>query len=355
MMKSLLRLRSRWFLAAGAALATFVGASAAFAQGTWTALAPVIGSTGNPEPTEGMAVGRVGQTIIAAYGFANSEGGITNLTRLYDIDTNAWHLGADAPLPRRKELAYGETAFDGLFYTAGGLDNSGALQNLERYDPVNNAWTTLSPMPTARGGSAGAVLGVEGTGSGALYVMGGRTSVGGPCTGPAMDTVERYDIATDTWTTVAPLPSPRSDLAAVARGGKIYVFGGCNLTVVEGVPTAVFSSEVDVYNPNTNTWTPLAPMPTARASLVADIVGNLIFAIDGINAASANATLDINEVYNVAHNTWVNDGAPDLTARGEAGVVSHGGRIYVLGGGPYGISTSDNNVFNPVPISFFAH
>ena len=40
-------------------------------------------------------------------------------------------------------------------------------------------------------------------------------------------TVERYDIASGVWTTVAPLPSARSNLAAAAVGGKIYVFGGC--------------------------------------------------------------------------------------------------------------------------------
>src|SRR5215831_8543765 len=113
-------------------------------------------------------------------------------------------------------------------------------------------------MPTARAGSAAAVV------DDAIFVLGGRLSGNGPCSGggPFLDTVERYDIATDTWTAVAPLPSPRSDLAAVNHGGKIFVFGGCNNTG--------FLSDVDMYDPETNTWTTgLAPMPTARATFVA--------------------------------------------------------------------------------------
>jgi hypothetical protein len=40
-------------------------------------------------------------------------------------------------------------------------------------------------------------------------------------------TTRIYDIASGTWSAVAPLPSARSDLAAKTKGGKIYVFGGC--------------------------------------------------------------------------------------------------------------------------------
>src|SRR2546425_1201496 len=53
----------KWFLAIVAgALGTFTAAQAGYAQGTWTALAPVA-----PTPTEGMTVGGVGQVIVGAY------------------------------------------------------------------------------------------------------------------------------------------------------------------------------------------------------------------------------------------------------------------------------------------------
>lgn len=307
------------------------------AQGNWTELTPL------PTPSEGMASGRVGDTIIAAYGYAPLAGGDSVLTRLFDIDTNSWHMGANAPGPVRSEEAYGEGAFDGMLYVAGGRCSDascpgGVTAAVERYDPVNNTWAILSPMTTPRAAAAEAFV------QGKLYVIGGRSVGGGPCTGGALSTVERYDIQTDTWTTVASLPSARSDLAAVAHGGKIYVFGGCN-------SSSGYLNNVDVYDPNTNTWSPLQSMPTARASLVADVVGNLIFAIGGINPTK----LAINEVYNIAHDKWVSDGANDLALRAEADAVSHGGKVYVIGGGPYGDSVNVNDAFVPTPIGYFNH
>ena len=157
-----------------------------------------------------------------------------------------------------------------------------------------------------------------------------------------MGTVERYDIDTDTWSTVAPLPNPRSDLAAVAHGGKIFVFGGCTGTA--SAPSV--TNEVDMYDPQTNTWaTGLTPMPTARASLVAGHSGDQVYAIGGTDGASAK---NVNEVYDISRDSWSSN-TPMPTPRQEAGAHSHGGRIYVVGGAQpaFGSSTDANEVFKP--------
>jgi N-acetylneuraminic acid mutarotase len=313
-------------LLATAALALLVAASVVYAQGTWTTLQPL------PEPTEGLALGHVGNVIIAAYGLDNVSGD-TNLTRLYDISSDSWSFGAEAPLPPRSESAYGDTTHGGSFYVIGGRADGGVLNNLERYDPATDTWTTLTPMTTARAAAAAAVQ------DDAIYVIGGRESGSGPCSGGALDVVERYDIATDTWTTVAPLPSPRSDAAAVEHGGKIYVFGGCS--------DAGFLNEVLVYNPVTDTWSSLTPMPTARASLVANVIGDNVYAIGGF---AGDGPLDVNEVYNIPSDSW-STAEPIPVGRGEAGIVSHGGRVYVVGGGQpaFGSPTDANEVFKPNP------
>src|SRR5712692_4872197 len=305
--------RRKWFLAIVAgALGTLTAGQAAHAQGTWTALTPV-----SPSPMEGMTVGGVGQIIVAAYGFSPVPGN-TNQTLLYNINTDSWSTGAPAPLPARAEAAYGETTHGGFLYVIGGGNSGVALSDLQRYDPVLDAWTTLASMNTARAGAAAAVI------DDGIYVIGGRQSTGGPCSGgPYLTTVEKYDVDTNTWSTVAQLPTPRYDLAAVAHGGKIYVFGGCNSTGVTG--------EVDMYDPQTNTWTTtgLMPMSTARASFVAGHSGGKVYAIGGtIDGVSLS---NLNEVYDIASNSWSNNTAMTM-ARQEAGVSSHGGRIYVVGG-----------------------
>jgi len=321
----------KWFLAIVAgALGTLTAGQAAHAQGTWTALTPV-----SPSPMEGMTVGGVGQIIVAAYGFSPVPGN-TNQTLLYNINTDSWSTGAPAPLPARAEAAYGETTHGGFLYVIGGGNSGVALSDLQRYDPVLNAWTTLAPMPTARAGAAAAVI------DDGIFVIGGRQSTSGPCSGgPYLQTVEKYDIDTDTWSAVAPLLTPRSDLAAVAHGGKIFVFGGCTGTA--SAPSV--TGEVDMYDPQTNTWTTLPSMTTARASLVAGHSGDKVCAIGGTNGISA---LSVNEVYDIPSNTWSTN-TPMTTARQEAGVNSHGGRIYVVGGSTasFGASTTANEAFKP--------
>ena len=321
----------KWFLAIVAgALGTLTAAQAGYAQGTWTALTPV-----SPSPMEGMTVGGVGQIIVAAYGFSPVPGN-TNQTLLYNINTDSWSTGAPAPLPARAEAAYGETTHGGFLYVIGGGNSGVALSDLQRYDPVLNAWTTLAPMPTARAGAAAAVI------DDGIFVIGGRQSTSGPCSGgPYLQTVEKYDIDTDTWSAVAPLLTPRSDLAAVAHGGKIFVFGGCTGTA--SAPSV--TGEVDMYDPQTNTWTTLPSMTTARASLVAGHSGDKVCAIGGTNGISA---LSVNEVYDILSNTWSTN-TPMTTARQEAGVNSHGGRIYVVGGSTasFGASTTANEAFKP--------
>ena len=332
MAKSVSRLHKNWLAVVIAAVVTFAGASAALAQGTWKSLTPV------PTPTEGMTVGGVGNLIIVAYGDSPALGGDTNLTRIYNISKNSWSSGADAPLPARAEEAYGYTTTDGLMYVIGGRSEAGVINNLERYEVATNSWTTLTPMPTPRAAAAAAVIGS------AIFVAGGRDVGGGPCSGNPLDVVERYDIATDTWTTVAPLPMPISDAAAVATGGKLYIIGGCN------GDTFTFFNTVLVYNPTTNTWSSLATMPTARASLVSGIVGSNLYAIGGWDGV-APLGLTTNEVYNIASNTW-STAAPMPTSRGEAGVVSHNGNVFVVAGSRpgFGNSTDANEEFTPAPI-----
>jgi hypothetical protein len=315
-------LRPRRFRSALLGVVLFVPALV-LGQGTWTSLAPL------PAPTEGMAVSGAGNIIVAAYGLSPGTGD-TNLTRRYDIAADSWTLASPAPLPVRSEGAYGDTGHGGHIYAIGGRPTAVVGRRLERYTVETDTWTTLTPMPTARAAATVAVIG------NALYVMGGRAA-DAPCGGPALATVERYDIDTDTWSAVASLPAPRSDFAAVAVGGKIYVFGGCD--------GALRLADADVYDPVTDTWsTAPADLPAGpRFVLQAGRIGNLVYVIGGGDAAGLVTGLV--EVYNVVKDSW-STGTPMPTPRGESGVYSHGARIYVPGGATpaFGTSSAANEV-----------
>jgi len=301
-------------------VAALVLAVAVGAQGTWSTLAPV------PAPTEGMQVGQLGNVIVAAYGYSAGD---TNLTRIYDIDANSWSLGSAAPLPVRSE---GAAATHGAELYAIGGRSAGPLDDLDRYTAETDTWVSLASMPTPRRGLGAAVLG------NALYAIGGSSGTS-PCGGSPLATVERYDIASGTWTTVASLPSPRSDLAAYAHGGKIYVFGGCSGSVV------AVTNAVDVYDSVTDTWSSApADLPTARSSIYAvGGKGGTVFVIGG---QAGGLQLATNEAYKIATDSW-SAAAPMPSPRAEMGVVSHGGRIYTVGGGLSGASSNLNLAFKP--------
>jgi hypothetical protein len=64
--------------------------------------------------------------------------------------------------------------------------------------------------------------------NGILYAVGGFTSACGACT---TNTVEAYNPSTDTWTSVASMPTARELLGAGVVNGILYAVGGVNSTV----------------------------------------------------------------------------------------------------------------------------
>jgi N-acetylneuraminic acid mutarotase len=216
---------------------------------------------------------------------------------------------------------------NGLIYAVGGLDattpNPSPLNTVEVYSTVSNTWAPIPPMSIARG-SLGVAAGTDGR----VYAIGGQSS-GPPACPPAsgclLSTVEAYSPDTNTWTMLAPMSINRVGSGAVTGpDGRIYVFGGQS-----GADGSIIANTVEAYSPGTNTWTILAPMPTARANLAAAI-GNdgRIYVIGGFN----NVFLNTVEAYSPVTNTW-STVAPMPTARHSlAAATGPDGRIYAMGG-----------------------
>jgi N-acetylneuraminic acid mutarotase len=155
------------------------------------------------------------------------------------------------------------------------------LNTLEAYSRWTGTWSTLPSMPTARFRLAAATgpcpLGQSGS---CVYFLGGNTVAGD------VNTVEAYSQLRNNWTTLAPMPTARRDLAAATVGGRIYAIGGeLGATVL---------NTVEVYNPATNTWSTVGPMPTTRDELGVTAApclsgtGTCVYAVGGENAAGAS-------------------------------------------------------------------
>ena len=75
-------------------------------------------------------------------------------------------------------------------------------------------------------------------------------------------------------------------------------------------------------------WTPVAPMPTARARPVLAVVDGRIYAIGGFADRLGVAAV---EIYDPATGTW-SRGADMPEARGDMAVSAVGGTLFAIGG-----------------------
>lgn len=82
--------------------------------------------------------------------------------------------------------------------------------------PEIGTWTTLADLPSGR-----SELGAVGL-DGMVYVAGGFSQVG------RADRFYRYDPASDTWTELAPVPAEPHHAHMGAYDGTVYLVGGCS-------------------------------------------------------------------------------------------------------------------------------
>jgi N-acetylneuraminic acid mutarotase len=315
--------RLQWCLpvlaAAGMLAAVHVSAQQpSVAHGTWTKLAPML------YPQNEAAVAVINGRIYVMGGFGPGSNAPITRVQVYDVAKNQWSIGT--PLPEAVHH-HGAAVVGGKIYVVGGFrepfQKRVPIASTWVFDPATNQWTPRSPLPAPRGALAVGAIGnliyaaggehnrpagtpvpkgapaayepvtdfavydtaadrwtvlpsmkvardhaYSGVINNHFYVVGGRNR-------PKYDinTMEDFDPSTHGWSERAPMPTGRSGGAAGVLGGQLYVFGG------EGNPASPLGvySEVEAFNPATNSWTRFDPMPLPRHSLVAPTVGNRIY------------------------------------------------------------------------------
>jgi N-acetylneuraminic acid mutarotase len=166
----------------------------------------------------GLGVAKVGRQILAISGFDRDN--------LFDVVEARRVTGSGrwrdlAPLPTaRANLATAEVG--GLVYAVGGLDGVNDLDVVETFDPRSGRWTTSLPLPQPRAFAGAAGLG------GLLYVAGGEVQLAAD-TFEVTNSVVVYDPKNNTWRSVAPMPTARDRLRLVASGRYLYAIGGADL------------------------------------------------------------------------------------------------------------------------------
>lgn len=78
-----------------------------------------------------------------------------------------------------------------------------------------------------------------------------------------------YNPRTDQWTSVSPLPIQRSGFGSAVVDGMLYLAGGCN--ILSKV------NSVDCYDPEKDNWTTVAPMSVRRSGLGVGVAPAFLF------------------------------------------------------------------------------
>jgi len=79
-----------------------------------------------------------------------------------------------------------------------------------------------------------------------------------------------------------PMETPLQGLPLVAHGGKLYRVGGLNAKNADGEDEDLHSvAEFSSYDPAAKKWTALAPLPEARSSHDAVVIGDKLYVVGG--------------------------------------------------------------------------
>ncbi len=188
---------------------------------------------------------------------------------------------------------------------------------------TSNTGPTLSSMPAARLGDA-------------IYVAGGfRDGFF------SVSDLWRYQPATNIWTRLQDMPEVRDLAAMVAFDGSLYLFGGFITNLFDGSPM----NNTWRYDPETNQWQALEPMPTGRAAGGAAVIGEHIYLAGGNRRTRVSR-------YSPAEDSWEEFTIADDFERNSCSVVAFQGELWILGGGGRELGSQPTNnqviIFDPI-------
>lgn len=180
-----------------------------------------------------------------------------------------------------------------------------------------------------------------------LEVTGGKVYLIGGLDGGSAGKVQIYDPQTNTWTVGAPMPWNGGSVVTGLIDGRIYVGGG----VLQGAGTA---GNFAVYDPALDAWTSLGAMPTAVNHAAAGTDGERLFVFGGRQGQNVpQPGFDDVQIYDPVMDTWETSDAGDVPAmplaRGGTGrAVYSRGNFYIMGGEDATNAFADVQVYDPV-------
>ncbi|WNZ29055.1 MAG: hypothetical protein IAX21_10550 [Candidatus Bathyarchaeota archaeon] len=283
-------------------------------ENSWEIMADIPYGRLNP------GVATVNEKIYIIGGYHQGE---VRFNQEYDPKTNTWKN--KTPMPTKRS-SFAIAVFDNKIYCIGcGGDFPEEVTGInEVYDPETDTWETKAPMPIVRSFMDANVVNDK------IYVIGGSKPMNfnNPSYVPNINEV--YDPKTNTWSTSTEPPVKVSNYASTAYANKIYIFTK-DLTLI--------------FDPITNLWTNGTSMPNPGWGAAAGATKGT-FATERIYVLGGNPTFNHNQIYNPETDSW-SIGAAMPTNRYGLGVVIIDDVLYALGG-PGASGMAANERYTPI-------
>jgi N-acetylneuraminic acid mutarotase len=181
---------------------------------------------------------------------------------------------------------------------------------------ATGAWTTHAPLPEPRSEVAAALVGSE------ILVVGGFVAGGGNSA-----RVDAYSVLTDDWRRLPDLPVSVDHAAAASVDGRIYVVGGYGR---DRAPLRTAFAFED------GAWRRLPPLPDARAAAAAAIVRGRLYVVGGRNGRRGLARDAL--TLSLGSDRWTT--IPGPSPREHLAAAASAGQVYAIGGRVTGIDTN---------------
>ncbi len=231
-----------------------------------------------------------------------------------------WASGAPVPAGIVR-YAYAQCPDDpNVFYVISGVSNGFIVNTNYKYDASTNTWTTLAPIPTGQESPSAACL------DGRIYVMGGSGT----------NQMFIYDIASNTWGSGAAVPEGVEGAVAGALDGKVYLIGGDN----DFFPGSGVYDHVRIYDVGSNSWSSGTPMPVGSSNPGGVQVGQFIYVAGGWGPSAPSSNLNVTERYDMSSDTW--ETGPTFTpAKADFALAASGAALYAIAGDANGAGFFD--------------
>ncbi|MEM7328932.1 MAG: kelch repeat-containing protein [Pseudomonadota bacterium] len=237
----------------------------------------------------------------------------------------SWRAGPALPIVVQEIYP---TLHQGRIHLAGGFISDGASISgvTDRHialDAVTGTWTDLPALPTPRHHPN--LISFQS----ALLAIGGFQAQSEQAGWVMQSGVWRFD--GDVWTDAPTLPQPNGESVTGVLNGHLHVCGG---RAPVGATNRTWNDHSDigdhfVLNELDGDWQRAAPLPTARNSAAAAVIGADWHIVGGRTVAGGNTPA--HDVYDAQEDRW-RTAAPMPQGQGGLAAASLGGRLYAFGG-----------------------